>query len=351
MLFHPGLPITSKERIALRDRYKVSYEHEESLYIAKYKFLKPRASWMLLPFESLNIYQRHMLEKPYTTHAELYYSATSFNIQYPIDSIQFTIANTLEKMPYEDIHDSIWLAYAHNQKLRQLFKKLVNAWKKRRFTIMNDVDLVTQEIPIHPVLIYDWSSKKIHQFEAATILRDSVIRLLHHDNLFLNPHMPRNPYINTNLAYGTCLSIHEQLRNSGKTHWVWESFAASRFNLSTLLLNFEIPLQIECLNRLLKNNVEYDTREIVADFIAGEYEYHSKTPPTDEMLFTILRESWNNSLVQGWISLCKRDWILRIRKNNNQTIHYDSLAYVARNKELRDVYYQIISGRKSAFDT
>ena len=170
-------------------------------------------------------------------------------------------------------------------------KRLVNAWKRRHMIIINVVDLVTQEMPKKPVYLLDWATKTTYQFEASTILRDSINRLMNHDVMILEPLMPRNPFTNSDLTYGACLSLHKQLRSAGVTHWIWEAYASSNFNLLKLLRNFEIPMKYYCLDLVLKDPTDFNTLEFIMDFMLGEYTHHSiENPPRDIIIFSMITE-------------------------------------------------------------
>ena len=95
-------------------------------------------------------------------------------------------------------------------KIRWAMKKLMNLWRLKHIRVMNEEDIATQETPKKRVVFIDWKTRTSYQFEAITILRDTINRLLNHDQLFLEPLPPRNPYTNSPLSYGGLISLHDQ---------------------------------------------------------------------------------------------------------------------------------------------
>jgi hypothetical protein len=250
------------------------------------------------------------------TLTDAYFASLSFKKQYPEDSIQYGFAKgafySTTTLSHDDIHLSIISAYQKNMKVRMCMKKLMNRWKMKRMRIINDVDIVTQEVPVKPVYLRCWATKTIYQFEASTILRDSVIRLMNHDCLFLEPKYPRNPFINSDLTYGACMSLHEQMRAAGVTHWLWEAYADSDFELEILCKKFQIPMKLECLNSMLKDTKSYMTIDFVMDFILGEYTYHSAPAPTESAVILTLSNTWTHPTIASWVKLCTEFWIAEI---------------------------------------
>jgi hypothetical protein len=97
----------------------------------------------------------------------------------------------------------------------------MNKWRMRHIRVINEEDIATQEAPKKPVVFIDWKTRTSYQFEAMTILHDLLIASSIMTTLFLNALPPRNPFTNSHLTYGTLISLHEQLRRVGVTHWLW----------------------------------------------------------------------------------------------------------------------------------
>lgn len=278
----------------------------EDTYTWEY-FTGQHRSWLLLP--QTNYFQRALLNTG-QTFTDIYYASLSFESMFPEDSIQYGFARGAFPLylSYQEIEMSIRYAYRKNMQVRTAMKFLVNLWKAKRMRIVNEVDVVTQEVPKKPVYIHCWATKTIYQYEATTMLRDSVTRLLSNDSLILEPNNPRNPYTNSNLSYASCLSLHQQFRRIGATHWVWEAFASSQFDTYELSKTFEVPMKIECLNLLIKDTHSPFTTEFIMDFILGEFNYHGRCAPSEIAVEKALTYEPRSPCVQEWIDLCKNYW-------------------------------------------
>lgn len=287
------------------------------------KFTGRPTSWLILPLNPLSFFQRLLYEHSTNSFTGPYFTSVNFVTKFPPNSYEYSMAKALYPTPieYDKIPISIEEIYLKNMRVRWAMKKLMNAWKRRHFKFMNEEDIATQEIPKNPVVLINWATKTVHQFEAMTILRDCVNRLLNHDELFLLPLDPRNPYTNEPLSYGTLISIRNQLRRAGISHWLWEAFVASKFNMILLEKNYEVPMKLRCLDLLIKNNTHFTTIDFVMDFVIGEYSYHSfRSPPNESTVMNALITKWDTPKVQEWIKLCVLYWTNEIRCRNGENI-------------------------------
>ena len=336
-MFHLGRGLTKKQKEALYKKEKARskappWNGPAPSFRVKFDPFHKQPSWLLLPQDGLNFFQRSILDVPPTTpFSAIYLKSVSFEKEYPQDS--FNYALVLTKDPYTEINTSIFRAYSKNQKLRWNLKRIFLTWKKKKLTVVNEQDIVTQEPPVKPVKIISWQSKTINLFEASTLLKDSTIRLLHHDMLILEPQMPRNPYTNTNLTYAQCLCIHQQFRKAGLTNWLWEAFAESSFNLKILENRFVTPMKLKILDQIIEDKDSPHTHEFIMDFILGEYSHHGVLyPPSERMILKTLRTAWNSDHCQEWITLCKRFWRCQIANLDGAAIHAKSYHLLIRRR-------------------
>lgn len=289
-------------------------------------------SWLLLPERTLSYFEREMLRgNDVESFTNPYLRSISFVRRFPEDSIGFAFAKGAFqlKMRHSEISMLIMDSFYKNMRVRFFMKKLFTLWKKKKMRDVNDVDIVTQEVPVKQVMIVNWQTKTIHKFEANTILHDMFLRLMHHDVLMLLPLSPRNPFTNSDLTYGNCVSVHEQLRRAGATNWLWEAFAESNFNMNTLKDNFEVPMKLYCLDSLLKESTNYDTLDLVMDFILSEYNYHLITlPPSETLVLGVLKHQWAKPIIQRWVELCRKFWRGMIKHNIDQNIHATSMKLI-----------------------
>jgi hypothetical protein len=282
------------------------------------KFYIPYSSWLILPESDLTVYDRMIFTIPSTASlANAYTRVIGFRSAHPEKkSIAYAIANVIEPTPYNTIQNALLKTFHANQRLRWLLKRLVLSWKSTRFTTVNDVDIITMETPKQPVYIRDWSQKKIYVFEASSLLKDAIMRLSQHDELFMEPQYPRNLLTNMNFPYSSFMAITDAFRKYGITHWIWEAFVESKYRTTSFLANFEVSLKLYGLNEVLQSGSTHYSREFLIEFILQEYEHHQVTPPSDATLHKVLEKDWNMRSVRLWINLCKEEWGHRIRIHN-----------------------------------
>jgi hypothetical protein len=320
----PKAPKNKYARPPSKGKY-IPYNTEDDINNSKATFTMKPTEWLLLPKTNLHYFERNVYNTESTaSFTEMYSQSISFTEVYPEDSIGYRFAKGAfpTALSYTTMEEHIRSTFIKNNRLRICMKRLVNAWKRRHMKIVNDIDLVTQEIPKKPVYLLDWATKTTYQFEASTILRDSINRLMNHDVMILEPLMPRNPFTNSDLTYGGCLSLHKQLRNAGVTHWIWEAYASSNFNLLKLLRNFEVPMKYYCLDLVLKDPTDFNTLEFIMDFMLGEYTHHSiENPPRDILIFSMITLHWNTNIIRSWVDLCKVFWRAQIKNIEEEEIY------------------------------
>ena len=341
-MFHIG----RAPKVPKRQRRDNRWNSKKNTYIqadidSDIEFTTKPKSWLLLPERTLSYFERSMLRSNSAdSFINPYLQSISFIRKYPENSIGYAFAKGAfpTQLSYTDINELIANTFLKNMRVRLCMKKLLCAWKTRHMKIVNDVDIVTQDPPKKPVLIVDWQTKTIYQFEASTILRDSFIRLMNHDLLILESQCPRNPFTNSDLTYGACLSIHSQLLKAGVTNWLWEAFADSNFNVNTLNKNFDVPMKLYCLDLVLREHTKYDTLEFVMDFIAGEYVHHNIiNPPDDAVILGIIKRNWMRPSIRSWVALCRRFWRSKIRGEHvEKDIRIQSLRLIHQFKIVDD---------------
>lgn len=309
----------SPQTVRVREKKKFITKRNPS----SIEFTGRPTSWLLLPVGPLSFFQRMLYAHNPNSFIEPYFTSVNFTTNFPPNSYEYSMAKAAFPTPieYEKIPISIEEVYLKNMRVRWAMKKLMNAWKRRHFKFMNEEDIATQEVPKNPVVLVNWATKTVHQFEAMTLLRDSINRLLNHDQLFLIPLEPRNPYTNEPLSYGALVSVRNQLRQSGISHWLWEAFVSSSFKLNLLEKNYEVPMKLRCLDLLIKNKTNFITVDFIMDFVISEYSHHSFTsPPNERTVMSALVSKWDTPKVQEWIKLCVIYWTNEIRGRSDENI-------------------------------
>jgi hypothetical protein len=321
-MFAVGLPPPQQKK---RNRVELTLPHTTNM-----RFLGRPSSWLIVPRTNLNFFHKQFDLCSTDSFVQPYNYGKYFTLKYPADSIGYAMGRAAFSsitQTYDELADSVEALYTKNMKLRWTMKSLLNLWRSRQVRIINETDLATQEIPRKPIIFTRWSTKTAYQFEAMTILHDSLSRLLNHDQLFLNPLPPRNPFTNILLTYGELVSMHNQLRKVGKTHWLWEAFVTSNFNVRTLEKAYEVPMKLRCLDLMMSDTQSLATLDFILDFIIGEYTHHIMyKPPGENTAFRVLTTRWDTPKVQEWIELCVAFWKnhIRGRDEDNAHVHHRS---------------------------
>jgi hypothetical protein len=160
-----------------------------------------------------------------------------------------------------------------NQKLRIVFEKVARRFIHSRLKVGNTEDLLTNEVPKHPVTLISWTSRTIHTFEASTLRRDMIERLLLSSYGFSNAQMPRNPYTNVPMTIGQCMSSIQQIcRAGGKSHWAIEGLASVDYDLEKFKVQFRQPLLLDILTRQHRSPTSDETVTLVLEFIEDQHE-------------------------------------------------------------------------------
>lgn len=200
-----------------------------------------------------------------------------------------------------DYHEAIY----KNQWFRQRMGCLARRWIRSKMRPGNELDPVTMELAKSPVYVTDWAARRLYTFEASTIYRDSLERLLYNQNLFVHPMLPRNPYTNLPLGIGQIVSIIDQLKSYKKTHWTLEGFRESLYDIQIFQNRFDEPLRHSALKRHFKDEKSPEYRQTLLEFISDEHEYHER--PFNRSLYAwALEYEPNHETMIQWRRLCFR---------------------------------------------
>jgi hypothetical protein len=159
----------------------------------------------------------------------------------------------------------------YNARIRWTLKRFLCRYLARKLQIAAVVDPVTLDEPVKPVLLYDWKQRRVYTFEARSIFIDIQRRILTHDQLFINPQLPRNPYTNERLRTWQMMHVFDQLRAYGLTHWTIESLRSLRYDWPSFTHTNGVPLRLEALQGTFHEPNTEDCNDLVLDFIETEH--------------------------------------------------------------------------------
>lgn len=195
-----------------------------------------------------------------------------------------------------------------NYRLVGIFRRLLYRWMERKFKVSNEEDLLTGEAPKHLVTLRVNTERSIYQFEATTLMRDMVERLLSHSYLFPKLLMPRNPFTNCELTQVQFFSVMAQLRKAGHTHWLLEGLASCRYELHDFKERFVSAIKKHIILAEFKKPGT-ETLDLIHNFIE---DHHNK----NFELFNRSLYSWalthqlTHIRIRTWMNLCRDYYIM-----------------------------------------
>lgn len=159
------------------------------------------------------------------------------------------------------------------RKSRRLFKILLHHWRVKHLKKANEEDIVSGQTPKHPIYIIDWQANSVYVFEASTLARDMMERLLCHDGLWIDSQAPRNPLTNIPLTQAQTISVYQQLsRSPVQLGWAVTAFRKVRYDLNRFLLEYDTPIQLHAYRHTMRNRSHEDYKERMLDFIQYAYD-------------------------------------------------------------------------------
>lgn len=195
-----------------------------------------------------------------------------------------------------------------NQRLRTAFGRLAKCWIQKRLRSKNEEDLMTGEEPVEPVVIVDWTNRSIYNFEAKTICRDMVSRLLVTTwTFFPAPKSPRNPYTNEELTESQFYSVMKQLRRHGQTHWALEALYSCKYNLKEFDRDMYLKLKRTHHNAVFSNPESEAAKEILLDFIEDEHKSHGIEYEKDIYDWASEHQSYHHKMHE-WRVQCEKHY-------------------------------------------
>lgn len=321
---------SAKEKAKAKEKDKAILPLTVSVYLPDPSphithFLRPEKRFNILPTTALNY-----LIGMYADMMPLNYTRRHFYVQkhFPMNSpfvgtSPFTLfLNPIHTGWSKEKSIAIRRAIVYIMRNRFAFKKLLNHMRSKRLQKANEEDIVTGEIPKHPVQIISWTEKRVYTFEAYTLMKDITERLLHHDGFFEDPQAPRNPFTNIPLTQSQIISVWNSISRAGiPVSSAFTLFRNSRYSMSKFIAENITFLKLNSLRKTFKEAKSYDYTDRILDFI--EYCYNTETIDCSIQSFrNALRNYPNHHLIKKWSLLCQRYYEPEILyPGNNPIIH------------------------------
>jgi len=224
-------------------------------------------------------------------------------------------------------------------------KRLVLRYLQRKSKLMNHADPITMEPPTQAVSLYSPNVKSIYQFEARSLAHHWTTLLLGHDDFFVEPRFPTNPFTNLPVDMLSLKNAIADLRKHGHLNWILESFASCKFNPTKWEMQFDLPLRIEAIRSTLKDKGSRDRLEYLVEF--ADKQFYENMVTFNKNLFTwLFKEHPMSQYERSWETLCAQYYINRITTSNSEILERLQEAIVVKSKRLMDVPPEI----KEAWD-
>jgi len=221
-------------------------------------------------------------------------------------------------------------------RFRFQMKRLVLHYLQRKSKVMNETDPITMEPPSQAVSLYAPNVKSIYQFEAKSLAHHWTTLLLGHDDFFVEPRFPTNPYTNLPVDILSLKNAIASLRRHGHLNWILESFASCKFNPTKWEVQFEHPLKIEAIRSTLRDKSSRDRLDYLVEFADKQFYEHMVT--FNKHLFTwIFKEYPMSQYERSWETLCAQYYINRMTTSNTEILERLQEAIVTKSKRLLDV--------------
>ncbi len=215
-------------------------------------------------------------------------------------------------------------------------KRLVLHYLQRKSKLMNDADPITMEPPAQAVSLYAPNVKSIYQFEAQSLANHWTILLLAHDDFFVEPRFPTNPFTNLPVDILSLKNAIASLRKHGHLNWILESFASCKFNPTKWEVQFDLPLRIEAIRSTLKDKESRDRLDYLVDF--ADKQFYENMVSFNKNLFTwIFKQNPISEYERSWETLCAQYYINKITNSNTELLQRLQDAIVVKSKRLMDV--------------
>jgi len=225
-------------------------------------------------------------------------------------------------------------------RFRFQMKRLVLRYLQKKSKVMNETDPITMEVPIEPVSLYAPNVKSIYQFEAKSLAHHWTTLLLGHDDFFVEPRFPTNPYTNLPVDILSLKNAIASLRRHGHLNWILESFAFCKFNPTKWEVQFEHPLKIEAIRSTLRDKSSRDRLDYLVEF--ADKQFYEHLVSFNKNLFTwMFKEYPMSQYERSWETLCAQYYINRMTTSNTEILERLEEAILTKSKRLMDVPVEI----------
>ncbi len=227
----------------------------------------------------------------------------------PFPVAKFRLPNEISvpQIPYfmKEFANAIWSLICANQRIRRLFKRLVQRWRtNHRLRQVNTEDVVTMEAPKRPIWVYDWLNGTKYVFEASTLFKGFRTSLTLSEGLFPTPQPPKNPFTNQSLSEAQVHFTLNALRAAGFADWVTESYRVHGYDVELYRKRCHMMLRITALKRLFADQKSEDYVDLLYDFIDFCHDNAEVEMERKDVWEWMIQNRPDYCRIQAWRSAC-----------------------------------------------
>jgi len=165
--------------------------------------------------------------------------------------------------------EAILKEYLVEVRLRFQFKRLLNAWLRKRMDkkCSDRVDPITMNPILHCIRVYDIKQRRSYVFEADSLNKAIKKNLYAHQYTIPGPKKPVNILTNRPFTYSQLVSIHDQLLGTRTRMEDFASYRKLQFKLETWKMYMYNHIYLAAIKEELYNYQSLDGRDMLDDFI------------------------------------------------------------------------------------
>lgn len=225
---------------------------------------------------------------------------------FPLGKFRLPKGISVPQIPYymKEFANAMWSLIVANQRIRRLFKRLVQRWRVARLRQVNTEDVVTMEAPKSPIWVYDWTNRTKYVFEAATLFKGFRTSLTLSEGLFPTPQSPKNPFTNQPLSYAQVHFTMNALRATGFADWVTESYRAHSYDVELYRKRCHTMLRTTALKRLFADQKSEEYTDLLYDFIDFCHDNAEVEMERKDVWEWMIQNRPDYCRIQAWRSAC-----------------------------------------------
>jgi len=175
----------------------------------------------------------------------------------------------MTKQAFPVFSETILKEYLMEVRLRFQFKRLLNAWLRKRMDKKSSdlVDPITMNPIQRPIRVYDIKQRRSYVFEADSLNKAIKKNLYAHQYTVPGPKKPVNILTNRPFTYCQLVSIHDQLLGTRTRMEDFAFFRKLQFKLETWKMYMYNHIYLAAIKEELYNYQSLDGRDMLDDFI------------------------------------------------------------------------------------